>query len=95
MRDSVSHSLPAVEATTSGECSWYASSSWLTLPVERERVTRAMVEEETGVLTAQWNAVDTGIGRTLLAAVLDDPATLEPGLFTEIGEIGCVRLKSL
>ena len=36
-----------------------------------------MVEEETGVLTAQWNAVDTGIGRTLLAAVLDDPATLD------------------
>jgi hypothetical protein len=38
-------------------------------------VTRALAEKETGVLTAQWNAVDADPDGTLLAEVLDGPAT--------------------
>ncbi len=37
----------------------------------------------------------TILGWMLCNTVVDDLTTCEPGLFTEIGEIGCVRLKSL
>ncbi|MFN7599034.1 MAG: sigma 54-dependent transcriptional regulator, partial [Cereibacter sp.] len=54
-----------------------ASASRMAVLAERGRVTLAMVEEEIGVLTAQWQAVDADPDGTLLAEVLDDTAALD------------------
>ena len=54
-----------------------ASSGRMAVLAERGRVTLAMVEEEIGVLTAQWQAVDADPDGTLLADVLADPAALD------------------
>ncbi|HRM73829.1 MAG TPA: sigma 54-dependent transcriptional regulator, partial [Paracoccus sp. (in: a-proteobacteria)] len=54
-----------------------ASASRMAVLAERGRVTLAMVEEEIGVLKAQWNAIDADPDITLLAGILPDMAALD------------------
>jgi transcriptional regulatory protein RtcR len=54
-----------------------ASSSRMAVLAERGRVTLGMVEDEIGMLTAQWRAVDADPDGTLLAEVLPDPSALD------------------
>ena len=54
-----------------------ASAARMAVLAERGRVTLAMVEEEIGVLTAQWHTIDADPDGTLLAELLPDPAALD------------------
>jgi transcriptional regulatory protein RtcR len=54
-----------------------ASAGRMAVLAERGRVTLAMVDDEIGVLTAQWQAIDEDPDGTLLAGVLPEPTALD------------------